>query len=65
MGWIPGLTWKTEYRFSEFNTEVNPIKITATGLNTIYSEDSKKYVQSVRSELVYRFNWGGPVVARY
>lgn len=27
--------------------------------------DSKKWVQTVRSELVYRFNWGGPVVAKY
>ncbi len=65
IGFLPGLFWKTEYRFSEFNTEVNPIRITATGLPTIYSEDSKKYVQSIRSELVYRFNWGGPVVAKY
>jgi hypothetical protein len=23
------------------------------------------YVQTIRSELVYKFNWGGPVVARY
>ena len=27
--------------------------------------DSHKYVHTVRSELVYRFNWGGPVVAKY
>jgi len=65
LSFLPGLFWKTEYRFSEFNTEVNPIRVTATGLATIYSEDSKKYVHTVRSELVYRFNWGGPVVAKY
>jgi outer membrane immunogenic protein len=29
------------------------------------SIDSKKWVQTVRSELVYRFNWGSPVVAKY
>ena len=24
------------------------------------SDDSKKFVHTIRSELVYRFNWGGP-----
>jgi len=65
ISFLPGLFWKTEYRVSEFNVVTNPIVITATGAPTIYSEDSKKWVQSVRTELVYRFNWGGPVVARY
>lgn len=65
LSWVPGLFWKTEYRVSEFNTEKNPLVFTNTGLPTIYSEDSKKWVQTIRSELVYRFNWGGPVVARY
>jgi outer membrane immunogenic protein len=27
--------------------------------------DSKKYTRTVRTLLVYRFNWGGPVVAKY
>jgi outer membrane immunogenic protein len=62
---MPGLFWKTEYRVSEFNRVTNPILFTATGLPTGTSEDSKKWVQTVRSELVYRFNWGGPVVAKY
>jgi outer membrane immunogenic protein len=62
---MPGLFWKTEYRVSEFNRETNALRFSATGLPTIYSEDSKKWVQTVRSELVYRFNWGGPVVAKY
>jgi outer membrane immunogenic protein len=62
---MPGLFWKTEYRVSEFNRVTNPVLITGTGLPSGYSEDSKKWVQTVRSELVYRFNWGGPVVAKY
>jgi len=63
---LPGLFWKTEYRFSRMDAVTNPIYITATNLPTIYSEDSRKYVHSVRSELVYRFNWGGgAVVAKY
>jgi len=63
IGWLPGLFWKTEYRVSQFDVQNNPFLInnTATGL----SEDSKKWVQTVRSELVYRFNWGGPAVSGY
>jgi outer membrane immunogenic protein len=65
LNFMPGLFWKTEYRVSEFDRTTNPVLITATGLPTGYSEDSKKWVQTIRSELVYRFNWGGPVVAKY
>jgi outer membrane immunogenic protein len=65
LSFMPGLFWKTEYRVSQFNQETNPIRVTASGLPTFYSEDSKKWVQTVRSELVYRFNWGGPLVAKY
>jgi len=66
LSFLPGLFWKTEYRFSRMDAVTNPIYITATNLPTIYSEDSRKYVHSVRSELVYRFNWGGgAVVAKY
>ncbi|WP_061027023.1 hypothetical protein [Bradyrhizobium sp. CCH5-F6] len=60
LGILPGLFWKTEYRFSEFDVGTNPIRDTATGLPTGFSEDSKKFVHTVRSELVYRFNTGGP-----
>jgi outer membrane immunogenic protein len=65
LSFLPGLFWKTEYRFSEFDRVTNPVLFTATNLPTFYSEDSKKWVHTVRSELVYRFNWGGPVVAKY
>jgi outer membrane immunogenic protein len=65
IGFLPGLFWKTEYRVAEYNTKTNPFLFTATGLTTFESQDSHKWVQTIRSELVYRFNWGGPVVARY
>ncbi len=65
VGFLPGLFWKTEYRVSEYNTKTNPFLFTATGASTLESMDSRKWVQTVRSELVYRFNWGGPVVAKY
>lgn len=65
LGFLPGLFWKTEYRFSQFDTEINPFRSTATGLSSGFSDDSRKWVHTVRSELVYRFNWAGPVIAKY
>jgi outer membrane immunogenic protein len=64
MSWLPGLYWKTEYRFADYGTENVPITL-ANGAPTIESIDSRKYIHTVRSELVWRFNFGGPVVARY
>jgi outer membrane immunogenic protein len=67
-GWIPGLTWKTEYRFSEYDRVnraefFNTPPITPTGA---VSSD-KLFTQTVMTSLVYRFNfWGAPpVAARY
>lgn len=65
LNFLPGLFWKTEYRVSEFNTRTNPFLFTATNAATFESMDSRKWVQTVRSELVYHFNWGGPLVAKY
>jgi outer membrane immunogenic protein len=66
LGFLPGLFWKTEYRFSEYDRETNPLRYIDTGLLEGSSLDSKKFVHTVRSELVYRFNWGkGPISARY
>jgi outer membrane immunogenic protein len=65
LSFLPGLFWKTEYRFSDLDTRNNPIRFTAGNALTGVSVDSHKYVHTVRSELVYRFNWGGAVVAKY
>jgi outer membrane immunogenic protein len=65
---LPGLFWKTEYRYAQYDAESPAITRTSltAGTAIIGFEDSKKYVQTIRSELVYRFNFGGgPVVARY
>jgi len=64
LNFLPGLFWKTEYRYSEFdraNVSVNTLAGVATGVSV--TEKFKEH--SVRSELVYRFNWAGPVVAKY
>jgi outer membrane immunogenic protein len=62
---LPGLFWKTEYRYSEFDRSTVAINTLPAGLPTGFSETQKFREHSVRSELVYRFNWAGPVVAKY
>jgi outer membrane immunogenic protein len=66
LNFLPGLFWKTEYRFSHYDKTTNPSLAVTTGLPIGFSFDSEKWVHTVRSELVYRFNWGGaPIAARY
>src|SRR5260370_14233952 len=65
LGFLPGLFWKTEYRFSEFDTQTTPIRVFPTGALSGDSFDSTKFVHTIRSELTYHFNWGGPLVAKY
>jgi outer membrane immunogenic protein len=62
---LPGLFWKTEYRYSSFRTEELPFLFVATGAPQGDFIRSEKYIQTIRTELVWRFNWSGPVVARY
>ncbi len=57
--WMPGLFWKSEYRFSDYSKE----RIVLQPAD--FAIDSRKYVHQVRTELVWRFSFGGPVVARY
>ena len=62
LGFLPGLFWKTEYRYSEFDRADVSINALPSGVPTGISSTEKFREHSVRSELVYRFNWGGPVV---
>ena len=65
LNFLPGLFWKTEYRYSEFDRASVTLNDFVTGVPVGFSTTQKVREQSVRSELVYRFNWGGPVVAKY
>jgi outer membrane immunogenic protein len=60
----PGWFMKTEYRAAYFGnknlTELNSAN-TAIGRDVAF----KPFVQTISTSLVYRFNWGGPVVAKY
>jgi outer membrane immunogenic protein len=64
IGWLPGLFWKTEYRYADYGKERLQVFITGVG-PSLSSVDVQRHIQTVRSELVWRFNFGGPVVARY
>jgi len=57
LGFLPGLFWKTEYRLSEFDRADNILHFTVNGLPDGDVVSSKKWNQTIRSELVYRFNW--------
>jgi outer membrane immunogenic protein len=63
--WWQNLTWKTEYRYSSFRADNLPLLVATTRLPTGVFEHNEKFVQTVTTSLVWRFNWGGPVVARY
>jgi outer membrane immunogenic protein len=68
-GWLPGLTWKTEYRFSEYDRVDRFERVIATGLPNGWFTSDKLFTQTVMTSLVWRWNWSGigksPVVARY
>jgi outer membrane immunogenic protein len=70
LSFLPGLFWKTEYRYSEFDRANVAVTFGAGGFGVPgtpagFSLTEKFREHSVRSELVYRFNWGGPVVGKY
>jgi outer membrane immunogenic protein len=57
----PGWFVKTEYRYANYGSRSVPAFV--DGTNTVL--DIRPVVQTVRSELVYKFNWGqGPISAR-
>jgi outer membrane immunogenic protein len=69
LGFWSGLFWKSEYRFADYGARdttavcsVGPGCAVGTAHAIVRTHP---YVQTVRSELVWRFNWGGAVAARY
>jgi outer membrane immunogenic protein len=60
----PGWFMKTEYRAAYFDRSTL-ILTTAAGAPLGSSITFKPIEQTVTTSLVYRFNWGGPVVAKY
>jgi outer membrane immunogenic protein len=56
---FPGWFLRTEYRFADYGSKTIPFDI--------WIETVHPYVQTVRTTLTYKFNWGtpGPVVAKW
>jgi outer membrane immunogenic protein len=65
LDFFPGLFWKTEYRYASYKAQDLPVFNTVTLAPTGSAIHADKKVQTIRSELVWRFNWSSPVVARY
>jgi outer membrane immunogenic protein len=70
VNFLPGLFWKSEYRFSDFGNRTEAQLCVVAGpcgaAGTTHSLDRTRiFEQTITTELVYRFNWGGPVVAKY
>jgi outer membrane immunogenic protein len=61
----PGWFMKTEYRVAEYDRIAIGQLSNATGLPAFNDINFKPIVQTVSTSLVYRFNWSGPVVAKY
>jgi outer membrane immunogenic protein len=53
LAWLPGFTWKTEVRASDYGRGTTGIGVGGVIISNLQSH---KYEQSVRSELVWRFN---------
>lgn len=71
--WLPisGLFWRSEYRYADYNSSNIPTFCAgggapcgAAGPEGV-SVRASKVVQTITSGLVWRFNFGGPVAARY
>jgi outer membrane immunogenic protein len=61
----PGWFMKTEYRAAYLDSKSLNERI--DGTNALFGKDItfKPFTQTISTSLVYRFNWGGPIVAKY
>jgi outer membrane immunogenic protein len=66
----PGWFVRSEYRYASYDSATLPIINTVTGRVSgagAFPTDLviKPVVQTIRSEIVYKFNWNGPVAAKF
>ena len=57
LSFLPGLFWKTEYRWADYQGQNLAVFHTATGLPNGVQEATHPFVQTIRTEIVWRFNW--------
>jgi hypothetical protein len=61
------LTWKTEYRYADYRSQTDTIVTVPSGVQA-FTSNSHLFLQTLRSELIWRFNWGNwgaPMMSRY
>jgi outer membrane immunogenic protein len=61
----PGWFMKTEYRSSFYDQQADTEFFNGTNLGTGRDIRFNNWNQTISTSLVYRFNWTGPVVAKY
>ena len=61
----PGWFMKTEYRAAYYDTKNISELADVTNISNGRDITFKPFVQTISTSLVYRFNWTGPVVAKY
>jgi outer membrane immunogenic protein len=61
----PGWFWKTEYRSAFYDRKNATELFDATNLPVGHDIRFNTWTQTISTSIVYRFNWGGPVVGRY
>jgi outer membrane immunogenic protein len=61
----PGWFWKTEYRSAFYDKKSINELFDGTNLPVGRDITFKSWNQTISTSLVYRFNWTGPVVAKY
>jgi len=61
----PGWFMKTEYRSAFYNTSTITEYVGVTNLPAGHDIRLNTWNQTISTSLVYRFNWTGPVVAKY
>ena len=71
LNFLPGNGWfvRTEYRYADYGSKTTPVTTTGGGSFFLNGQpvslNIHPVVQTVRTELSYKFNWAGPVVAKY
>lgn len=61
----PGWFMKTEYRGAWYDRKTVNERFDGTNVLAADSMTFKPFVQTISTSLVYRFNWTGPLVAKY
>jgi outer membrane immunogenic protein len=61
----PGWFMKTEYRAAYYDRKDLNVRFDGTNALSSDTVSFKPWVQTISTSLVYRFNWTGPVVAKY